>query len=129
MSNTDLMREGYARYSRRDFGIVDELFAEDIVFDVPDPRAPFRGRAAVVGFFQGLAEMFDGHEIVMDDAIEQDDRLVCFCRHRLTDRQGRVHEVDSVMDWRFSGGRAASVKEVADTMGFAQAAGMIPAEG
>lgn len=129
MSTTDLMREGYARYGRRDFGFVDEIFAPDIAWRTPGTEQGITGRAAVRAFFDGLTEMFSAHEIVMDDAVEVGDRLICFCRHRFTDHAGAVHEVESVMDWRFANGRATSLHEVADTLAFARAAGMVPAAG
>ena len=49
MSNIDRMRDGYARYSDRDFSFVDETFAEDIDWRVPVSE-PLVGRAAVLGF-------------------------------------------------------------------------------
>ena len=129
MSNAERMRDGYARYSRRDFSFVDEIFAEDIAWRTPGAEAGIRGRAAVLGFFQGLTEMFSAHEIVLDDAVESGDRLVCFCRHRFTDHGGTVHEVESVMDWHFDDDQVVSMHEVADTLSFAKVAGMIPAMG
>lgn len=128
MSNAERMREGYASYSRRDFSFVDEIFAQDIAWRTPGAEQGITGRPAVLAFFEGLATMFRGHEIVMDDAVEVGDRLICFCRHRLTDHDGAVHEVESVMDWRFSGDQVVSMHEVADTLAFAQAAGMVPAQ-
>ena len=126
MSDADRMREGYARYNRRDFGFVDELFAEDIAWRPPGSGDGMSGRAAVLGFFDELTRMFRAHEIVVEDMVEADGRLVAFCRHRFSAQDGEVHEVESVMDWRFRDGRATSMREVADTLAFARAAGMVP---
>lgn len=127
MSNTELMRDGYARYSRRDFTFVDELFAPDIAWRTPGAEQGITGRDAVLGFFGELTKMFTAHEIVMNDAVESGDRLICFCRHHFTDHAGEVHEAESVMDWRFRDGQVASMREVADTLAFARATGMVPA--
>src|SRR3954465_1760060 len=38
MGLTDQMRDGYASYSRRDYGFVDQLFGDDIRWNVPGPQ-------------------------------------------------------------------------------------------
>lgn len=126
MSRADTMRDGYAAYNRRDFSFVDDIFAPDVDWSTPGPDGPLQGRAAVRGFFEGLATQFAAHEIAVDSQLEQGDRLVCFVTHRFTTHDGAVHEVAGVHDWRFRGEQVASMREVADTMAFAIAAGMIP---
>lgn len=126
MGNAARMQDGYAAYNRRDFSFVDEMFAPDIDWATPGPEGPLHGRDAVRGFFEALAGQFAAHEIAVDSQLEQGDRLVCFVTHRFTTNDGATHEVAGVHDWRFRGEQVASMREVADTMAFAIAAGMIP---
>jgi ketosteroid isomerase-like protein len=128
VSHLDLIRDGYAAYSRRDFSFVDETFAEDIDWAVAGAE-PMRGRKAVLGFFDSLGERFAGHEISIDDSVESGERLVCFIHHTVTRHDGeQPPPVAAVHDWRFRDGRAVSLREVADTLAFAVAEGMIPAD-
>jgi ketosteroid isomerase-like protein len=127
MTNTELMRDGYASYSRRDYSFVDELFAPDIRFGVPEAvGGELVGRDQVKQFFNGLAEQFARHEIVLDDAVESGDRLVCFVHHRFETRDGTAAEVEAVHDWRFRDGQIASMHEVADTLAVARLTGQVP---
>jgi ketosteroid isomerase-like protein len=125
MSNLERMREGYERYNRRDFGVVDDLFDEDIDWRVP-VNEPIRGREGVRAFFQGLTEQLASHRIVVDDAVESGDRLVCFVRHEMTTPDGKSGEVEAVHDWRFRDGRVVSLREIADTLAFAVLTGQAP---
>jgi ketosteroid isomerase-like protein len=128
MTNTELMRDGYAAYSRRDYSFVDELFAPDIRFAVPaEVGGEFVGRDQVKEFFNGLAQQFARHEIVLDDAVESGDRLVCFVHHRFETQDGNAGEVEAVHDWRFRDGKIASMREVADTLAIARLSGQAPA--
>jgi ketosteroid isomerase-like protein len=125
MSMTDEIREGYARYGRRDYGFMEDVFAQDIVWNTPGLESPLQGREAVRAFFGGLAQQFEAHTIALDDAVELDDRLICFCRHSFTPRGGEPVEVRSVMTWGVRDGQFTSLDEVADTLMFAIAAGMV----
>ena len=126
MSNTDLMREGYARYGNRDFALVDELFAEDIDWKIEGLIA-VQGRAAVHEFFNGLRDELAGHTITIDDSLEDGDRLICFVTHRVTRQDGESGEFKAVHDWRFRDGQATSLHEIADTLSFAIFTGQVPA--
>jgi ketosteroid isomerase-like protein len=129
MSHLDDIRSGYAAYSRRDFSFIDDVFAEDIEWTVAGPPEPVRGRDGVRAFFDGLVDQFAGHEITIEDAVEVDDRLICFVRHDFRRHDGaQTPSVAAVHDWRFRGRQATSLREIADTLSFAVAAGMIPAD-
>ncbi len=52
---------------------------------------------------------------------------MCFVRHHFTRPDGAQAEFDAVHDWHFANGQVTKMNEVADTMAFAQIAGMIPA--
>jgi ketosteroid isomerase-like protein len=124
MSMTDEIREGYAAYSRRDFSFADEIFADDIAWSVPN-TPPLQGRAAVLEFFGGLGAMFESHTIRLNDAIELDGRLICFCTHEMQRAGAEPVAFESVMDWRFRDGKFTSLHEVADSLSFAIAAGFV----
>jgi ketosteroid isomerase-like protein len=126
VSNIDTMREGYARYSARDFSFVDEIFAPDINWRVPVGE-PIVGREGVKEFFNGLTEMFSAHSITCDDYVEDGDRLVCFVQHHLTTPDGRTADIDAVHDWRWRDGQVTSLNETADTLTFAIVTGQVPA--
>lgn len=126
LGNTDLMRDAYVRYSSRDFDLVNDVFAEDIDWNV-EGLIDVTGRDAVREFFNGLAEQFAGHTITIDDSIEDGDRLVCFVTHTVTRHDGESARFKAVHDWRFRDGRAASLHEIADTLAFAVFSGQVPA--
>lgn len=124
------MREGYERYSSRDYGFVDELFAPDIVWRVPDADGTvLHGREAVHGFFQGLQQQFRAHRIECLDAVEQGDTLACLVRHTIERHDGGGGQVEAVHWWRWRDNQITSLDEVADTMAFAHAAGMLAGTG
>ncbi len=128
MSYVERMREGYAAYSRSDPAMADTWFTKDIRWHVPGPQGPIQGREAVKEFFAGLTEMFSAHTIELNDAIESGDRLWCYVTHTFTRQDGSAHEVEAVHLWTVAGERLSAMHEVADTLAFGIAAGMIPAE-
>jgi len=128
MSHADWMREGYARYSARDFAFVHDYFAPDIRWHVPGPQGEIIGNEAVVHFFEGLTDMFSAHRIELIDALESEDKLWCHVHHTLTSHDGADHKVDAVHMWTLADGKASAMNEIADTLAFGVAAGMIPAE-
>lgn len=126
MPLVDVMLEGYAAYNKRDFGFVDEVFAEDVEWQTPANPAPLHGRVQVKAFFGDLTSEFSAHEIELLDSVESGNRLVCFVRHHFTRPDGVHGDVEAVHDWHFRDGKVVKMSEVADTMAFAQIAGMIP---
>lgn len=50
--NEELLREGFAAFSRGDMGAVRQYFAEDI-------RYHFPGRSPIAGDYEGVAEVLD----------------------------------------------------------------------
>jgi ketosteroid isomerase-like protein len=124
MSNVDHLRDLYARYSRRDFGIVDDSFAADIAWNIVG-LVDVTGRDAVRAFFEGLTEQFESHTITLDDSVEDGGRLVAFVHHTFTRNDGEQGTVQAVHDWRFEDGMAVSLREIADSMSFAVISGQI----
>ena len=118
---TDQMRQAYAEYSARDFGWVDTMMAPDVHWKIVG-FGEMAGREAVKEFFNGLTQQFDSHTITLDDSVEAGDRLICFVTHTFIG----THPVAAIHSWTSSGGQITSLYEVADTMAFAVAAGMMP---
>ena len=126
MSNLDTMRGAYARYGNRDFDLVNDVFTEDIDWQIEGLIA-VTGREAVREFFAGLADQFAAHTITIDDSVEDSDRLICFITHSVTRHDGETGQFKAVHDWRFRDGQAASLHEIADTLSFAVFSGQVPA--
>ena len=74
--NVARIRDGYAAFARGDFAVLNDLFAEDLLWHV-NGRSQFagdyRGREAVFGFFGKLMEVTEGslhidlHAVFADD--------------------------------------------------------------
>lgn len=128
MSNVGLIKDAYARYSQRDWSFVDDFLAPTIQWRVPGPQGELLGTAAVMEFFQGLAQQFSAHHIDLVGSLESGDQVWCHVRHTFTSHDGAPHGVEAVHMWTMNNGKATTLVEVADTLGFAVAAGMIPAE-
>lgn len=75
-ANVALLRKGYEAYTTGDLNVLNELFADDIVWHVAGRSAisgDYKGRDQVFGFFGKLMELSDGtakievHDILADD--------------------------------------------------------------
>ena len=74
--NVARIRDGYAAFAKGDFAILNELFAEDLVWHVGGRNQltkDYRGRDEVYGFFGRLLELTEGsfhldlHTVFADD--------------------------------------------------------------
>jgi ketosteroid isomerase-like protein len=126
MTYDELVRAAYADYNRRDFDATVARFTPDVRWQVP-VNPPVVGRAAVQAFFSGLAEMVAAHEIVVNEIVEQDDRLDAHVTHRFTTHDGRTTEFKAVHAWTRQGDLLSKLDEVADTLAFAVMTGQVPA--
>jgi hypothetical protein len=70
------MKDGYAAFAKGDFAVLDDLFADDVVWHVGGRNQltrDYRGRDEVYGFFGRLLELTEGsfhidlHTIFADD--------------------------------------------------------------
>jgi ketosteroid isomerase-like protein len=128
MSNAAFMTSAYARYNQRDWSFIDDYMSPTIQWHLPGPQDDLQGSAAVLEFFQGIAEQFNAHRIDVVNSLEVGDQLWCHVRHTFTSHDGAAHEIEAVHMWTMNNGKVTRLIEVADTLGFAVAAGMIPAE-
>jgi uncharacterized protein len=74
--NVARIRDGYAAFAKGDFAVLNDLFAEDIVWHMggrSQLAGEYRGRDAVFAFFGKLMELTEGsfhldvHAILADD--------------------------------------------------------------
>jgi ketosteroid isomerase-like protein len=74
--NVELLRKGYGAYSSGDADVLNELFADDIVWHVAGRSqlsGEYRGREQVFGFFGKILELSDGtskldvHDLLAND--------------------------------------------------------------
>jgi uncharacterized protein len=74
--NVARIRDGYAAFAKGDFAVLNELFAEDLVWHVGGRNQltkDYRGRDEVYGFFGRLMELTEGsfhldlHAVLADD--------------------------------------------------------------
>lgn len=125
--NVELVKRGYAAFGRGDIETLLGLFAEDIEWTVAAaPGAPYggtvRGREAVKGFFESLAQAEDIQEFTQEDYIAQDDRVVVTGRSRAVVRAtGRTLELEFVHLFTVRGGKVQKFVEFFDTASAAEA--------
>jgi len=74
--NVARIRDGYAAFAKGDFAVLNDLFAEDVVWHEAGRNQlsqEYRGRDAVYGFFGKLMEVTEGtfhidlHAVLADD--------------------------------------------------------------
>ncbi|MGO9781449.1 MAG: nuclear transport factor 2 family protein [Streptosporangiaceae bacterium] len=74
--NIARIKDGYAAFAKGDFAVLNDLFAEDIVWHAGGRNqlsGDYRGREAVYGFFAKLMELTEGsfhldlHAVLADD--------------------------------------------------------------
>jgi ketosteroid isomerase-like protein len=74
--NVDRIRDGYAAFAKGDFALLNDLFAEDLLWHESGRNqlsGDYRGREAVYGFFGRLMEVTEGsfgldlHAVFADD--------------------------------------------------------------
>ena len=74
--NVTRIKDGYAAFAKGDFAVLNDLFAEDLVWHVggrSQLKKDYRGRDEVYGFFGKLLELTEGsfhidlHAVLADD--------------------------------------------------------------
>ena len=61
--NVARLRDGYAAFAKGDFAVLNDIFAEDLLWHEPGRNqlaGDYRGRDAVYGFFAKLTEVTEG---------------------------------------------------------------------
>jgi len=75
----DVMRTWFELWNRGELDAFAGLFAPDSEL-ITDPSwmeaGPFRGRAAIMHWFEGLKDSWDAQQVVLRDLFEVDDKVV-----------------------------------------------------
>lgn len=78
--NAARIRDGYAAFAKGDFAVLNDLFAEDVLWHVGGRNqlsGEYRGREAVYGFFGKLMEATEGSfQIDLQAVFAEDERGV-----------------------------------------------------
>jgi uncharacterized protein len=78
--NVELTRRGYEAFSKGDFATLTDIFADDVVWNVPGPgplAGTYRGRDEVFALFARLAAETGGtFRLELHDVLANDDHAV-----------------------------------------------------
>ncbi|HEX8066806.1 MAG TPA: nuclear transport factor 2 family protein [Thermoleophilaceae bacterium] len=114
--NAELVRGAYEAFGRGDVPAVMALLAEDVDWNAPDvlPHgAQGRGHEVVGGFFQTLAETWEGFDLELEDFVASGDRVCAIGR-----ASGRLDGVQAgygfVHCWTVRDGKLAALNEYVD---------------
>jgi uncharacterized protein len=123
-----VVKEGYAAFSRGDIPGLLALMAEDVDWIIPGTGFPlagtYRGRDGVANFFQKLAVETEILDFQPREFIADGDRvLVVGWERAKVKATNRTVEVDWVMSFTIRNGKIAIFREYTDTKALADAYG------
>ena len=131
MSNTDILKDGYAAFGRGDLDGATENFADDIRWENPEaPQVPnsgvTEGRDAVKQLFAELGEYWESFSITPDEFIDDGDTVVVLSHAEAKGKEtGKEVKLPFVNVWRFRDGKASEVQALTDTALAADALGRL----
>ena len=120
--NTRLAQSAYQAFGRGDVATLAEMMTDDIEWVNPgdpddDPNAgTFRGKEAVLGWFDGLASTLDFTTFEPREFIAQNDKVVSLVYAEATVRDtGRPFVSHEAHVWTFRDGKVARFQVYLDT--------------
>lgn len=130
-TNAERVRHAYAQWAQSKGASADlfvDMLADTVVMSTaldpsePHPMAgPRIGKQFARDYLESLALNLVMLDYPTDEVIDGGDTVVwigsCHWRHRASKREARTPKVDV---WRFENGKAVSVLEMFDTLGFAR---------
>jgi len=124
--NVQLVKEGYAAYSRGDIPGLLTLMAEDVEWIIPGPGLPlagtYRGRDGVANFFQKLVADSDVLDFQPREFVAEGDRvLVVGWERTRVKATNRTVELDWIMSFTLRNGKVEIFREYTDTYALADA--------
>ncbi len=127
--NVQLVKDGYAAFSRGDIPGLLALLAEDVEWHIPGPGLPlagtYRGRDGVANFFQKLAAETEILDFQPREFVAEGDRvLVVGWERAQVKATNRTAEADGIMSFTLRNGKIATVREYTDTKALADAYGL-----
>ena len=124
--NVDLVRRGYAAFSRGDIAATLDLIDEDIVITgqiTPDGR-PEQGREGLLSNVRRVAEAFRELSYEPLDLIDLEERVLARIRVSGIGREGIRTELNFGQVWTIEGGRAVRVENYTSWDDAVKAAGL-----
>jgi len=114
--NVQLLRDGYAAFSRGDIAEATKDWSDDIVWHIGG-RSPlagdYKGQEEVTGFFGKIFEMSEGNfEIEVHDILANDEHAVVLCHERAR-RNDKVLDADSTHVYHLKDGKVTEYWGVA----------------
>jgi ketosteroid isomerase-like protein len=124
--NVQLVKDGYAAFSRGDISGLLALLAEDVEWQIPGAGLPlagtYRGRSGVANFFQKLAVESEVLDFQPREFVAEGDRvLVVGWERAKVKATNRTAEVDWIMSFTVRNGKIAIFREYVDTKALADA--------
>jgi uncharacterized protein len=106
--NEELVRKGYEAFGKGDIETLNDLFADDIAWNVPGRNqlaGTYRGKDEVLGVFQKTAELTGGtFKLEMHDLLANDDHVVGLI-HATGEHDGKKLEDNSVQIFHIKNGK------------------------
>ena len=126
--NVQLVKEGYAAFSRSDIPGLLALMAEDVEWIIPGAGLPlagtYRGHDGVANFFQKLVAESDILDFQPREFVAEGDRvLVVGWERAKVKATNRTIELDWIMAFTVRNGKVAIFREYSDTKAIADAYG------
>ena len=124
--NLQVVKEGYAAFSRGDIpGLLAQL-SQDIVWHSPGPGLPlagtYRGQDGVAKFFQKLAQETEILDFQPLEFIAEGERVIVVGRERAKIRAtNRTVDLDWIMSFTLRNSKVAVFREYTDTKALADA--------
>jgi uncharacterized protein len=124
--NVQVVKDGYAAFSRGDIPGLLALLAEDVEWHIPGAGLPlagtYRGHDGVANFFQKLAAESDVLDFQPREFVAEGDRVLVVGWERVKLKAtNRTTEVDWVMSYTVRTGKIAIFREYTDTKALADA--------
>ena len=124
--NVQLVKEGYAAFSRGDIPGLLALMAEDVEWIIPGAGLPlagtYRGRDGVANFFQKLSAQSEVLEFQAREFVAEGDRVLVVGWERFKVKAtNRTAEVNWIMSFTVRNEKVASFREYTDTKAIAAA--------
>ena len=128
MGNADSVRAGYAAFAAGDIPSVLALFADDIVWRVPDSISTggtFHGPQGAMDFFTRLAQAYTELRVEPERYVDGGDTVLALGRHRGRTTSGNAFDVPWMHLWSFRDGKVVEFTEMFDTAPMAVALGEV----
>lgn len=124
--NLQVVKDGYAAFSRGDIAGLLERFSPDIEWHIPGTGLPlagtYRGHDGVTKFFQKLAQEAEILDFQPREFVADGDRVLVVGSERVKVRAtNRTVDLDWIMSFTMRNGKVTNFREYTDTKALADA--------